>query len=264
MAHPDLESARLKRDRAHEHIEGLKTEQERWAKAHPEPFTWSLKDDVQPDRIIGVINTVERPPGYMSTMFGDCIHNLHSSLDHTAWQLFKHGTTPTLKPSQEHQIQFPIYNTLDEFNDNLIRRLSMGLRDVHEAIVRRYQPYQRGALAADHPFAILNRLSRTDKHRNINLTWWCASKATFEVTSRPIGCLIKDMNVLLDLFDPLDVDTPLFDVVVAGDRTLCRGMEVKTHLTYQISLEKGEWVHDTVSHIKTMVSDLLAEIDGVL
>jgi len=262
MTHPELESARLKLNRAREHIEGLKTEQERWAKDHPQPFAWRLQDDVEPDRILGLISQMDDPPGFMSTIVGDIVHNLRSSLDHITWQLVQHGTCTSLKPSDETQIQLPIYNTLPEFDANRKRRLP-GVLDVQETIVRRYQPYQRGVAAADHPFAILEVLSNTDKHRNIHLTFWCASKAAFEVTYQPVGCLIKEMVPLLNLHDPLKIDAPLF-FVRAADRTLCRGMKVEAKLTYQIAFQDGVWVHDRVSHIAQLASDLLAEIDGVL
>lgn len=263
MAHPDLESARLKRDRAREHIENLKTEQERWGKAHPQPFTWVLKEDVRPDRIVGVIDWVDEPPGYMSTVVGDIVQNLRSSLDHIAWQLVQHGTRVALKPREQQQVQFPIYSTLDEFNANRERRIP-GVLGVHESIVRRYQPYERGAaLAANHPFAVLEGLSNTDKHRNIHLTVWCGSKATFEETKRPLGCLIKEMVSVIDLYDPLKVGTQLFYVTVAN-RSHCRGIEVQAKLVYQIALEDGVWVHERVSQMEQLVSDLLAEVDGVL
>lgn len=210
-----------------------------------------------------MIGRLDDPPSFLGIILGDIVHNLRSALDHVTWQMVRHGRSPHLTPSQITQVQFPIHDSSIEFDNNRERRLR-GVGAVQESIVKRYQPYQRGARASDHPFALLQRLSNLDKHQDIHLTFWCASKAAFTVTSRPPGCLIAGMTSLLDLNDPLEVGTPLFHVTVSGDRSLCRGMLVESSFTYQIAFEDGAWVYNTTHHIEQLVSDLIAEIDGVL
>ena len=264
MTEPDLESARVKLNRAREHAQMLQAEQKVYFKGERQPFSSRLElDPDHGDRILGIVDTVEDPPAFFSAILGDAISNLRSALDHIAWQLFKHGRTPDLKPGQERRVQFPICDTVTEFDAEIGTRIPGIDTTVHESVVRRYQPYSRGRLAAGHPFAKLRELSNTDKHRNVHLTFWCASRAVFEISTHPAGCLIEGIHPLLDLNDPLKVETPLFYVVVA-DRSKCRGMYVQSRTSLSIAFDDGAWVHNTVSQIERMATDLLGEIEAVL
>lgn len=263
MTHPDLESARQKLARAQEHIEQLFAEQERWAEIRPHPYDVELRDDSSPDKILGVIGTLDQPPPFMSTILGDIVHNLRSTLDHVSWQLVKHGSAATLTKAEERQVQFPICETPESFEGELVRRLP-GVDDIHEAIVRRTQPFHRGVAATQHPFAVLRRLSNDDKHRSIHLTYWCASTASFTVREPPIGCRPTEMISLVNLYKPLAVGMPLFQVTVAGDRALCKGMYVDSRFVYQVAFDDGSWVNNTVRSAGALTSDLLDEIDRVL
>lgn len=175
----------------------------------------------------------------------------------------RHGAKPSLTTKEERQVQFPIYEDGDDFEANRERRLP-GILDFHDGIVRRYQPYQRRADPSSHPFAVLRDLSNGDKHQNIHLTFWCASKATFSVTSRSPGCLITQMVGLLDLNDPLETGRPLFTVTVASERSQCKGMQVESRFVYQAALEDGSWVYDTTRPIERLVAELIDEIARVL
>ena len=51
------------------------------------------------------------------------------------------------------------------------------------------------------------------------------------------------MISLVNLDKPLEVGMPLFQVTVAGDRELCRGMHVDSRFVYQIAFDDGSWVN---------------------
>lgn len=262
MTHPDLESARLKLDRAREHIEGLKAEHSRFFKYNPQPFSFGFQDDPQQNRILGIVTDIIDPNPFFSTILGDAIQNLRACLDHIAWQLYKHGTTPNLSREDEQKIQFPFCRTLPEFEPTLDERIP-GIGDVEKTIVSRYQPSTRGDDSANHPFARLNTLSRRDKHRNIHVTFWCSDRAAFRLKHVPNGCRAGEIVPLIDLNDPLQIDTELFAVSVDGPLNACLGMEVETKVRLGEAFEDGRWVHNSVSEMERLATDLLSELDRV-
>jgi hypothetical protein len=74
--------------RAHEHFERLKKEIHRLGSGefHPATFRTELKPDAK-DTFWTVVETATDPPLEISTIIGDVVHNLRSSLDHLVFEL---------------------------------------------------------------------------------------------------------------------------------------------------------------------------------
>jgi hypothetical protein len=113
-------------------------------------------------------------PVHWGLLLGDIVHNYRCSLDHLAWSLYKRGRTPNLTARQEQSVQFPIARDRQQFNRLVASRLPR-VRRADIASVRRYQPYLgRRRLIDQHVFAVLQDLSNADKHRVIQLGYWCS------------------------------------------------------------------------------------------
>lgn len=103
------------------------------------------------------VDWIADPPPILSVKLGDVVHNYRSCLDHIAWALVGRGKTPPplIDDFEQAGVYFPICSTRDEFNTclepvikkgRIVRRAKLpGVRLADSAIVRRYQPYQRGS-----------------------------------------------------------------------------------------------------------------------
>jgi hypothetical protein len=126
--------------------------------------------------ILRVVKIAEIPI-QCSPKLGDVVHNYRSCLDHVAWALVMRGRRPPhiLSESQANGVYFPICATREEFNRDvdLAKRPKKrpklpGVLRADTALVRRYQPYQRGKSRLHlHTLTILAALSNDDKHRTI-------------------------------------------------------------------------------------------------
>ena len=84
MTHPWI-GASLKMWRAAFHVEMLNAAIERFR----EPGTYELtsEDDPQTDERVWYAEIKRDAPNTWAPVIGDLLHNLHSALDHVAWQL---------------------------------------------------------------------------------------------------------------------------------------------------------------------------------
>lgn len=126
--------------------------------------------DPQSSNYIFYVKEVKEPPVLdWGCRMGDVLHNLHSALDHLAWQLaaFGLGREPTKEEAKS--ISCPIALTSNDFNSLAIIKI---LDPSHLATLRGLQPYQRGnrKRAEGHPLAIIKELSNIDKHRLVHIS----------------------------------------------------------------------------------------------
>ena len=155
-----LIGARLKLDRANEHLDAFEAEMGRYLDSD----IYMLVRDDKADGTVFHLWIKEEPPPRLSVILGDCVHNLRSSLDHIAWQLvLANGQTPGEDTS------FPIWDRPPR--DGVFSRKSCrGMSKDALALIERMQPYQAGENSTEHVLWFLRELSNTDKHRTLNLT----------------------------------------------------------------------------------------------
>jgi hypothetical protein len=264
MPNPDLEGARRKVDRAREYVAEIEAEHRRYFKRHPKPLRIGFDYDPHTQGLWVVVDEIAEPSPILPLIVGDLVHNLRSAVDHLAWQIVQHGNNSTLTPSKANQVQFPICDTLDQFNSEFKRGRLLGMGQVEETIIRRHQPYRRGTDARLHPLAQLRDLSNEDKHRNILIVYWAPQDLAME-PNRPLppGCRVLALSPGPDLGKPFKVKAKLGFLEVS-DLVKCRGVEMQTKGILSESFPDGQWVYASAEHMVNAVSELIAEIDAVL
>ncbi len=135
-------------DRAHEHLDDLDGE----ARACIERYRNGIARSIDAQRGLYLYNFGQlNPPDYrLGVLIGEVAHALRAALNHIAY---------ALAPTVEY-IQFPIF---DEG-----AKCSEALRDFppeSRKELRRWQPYNAGKHAHDHPLWIVHRLDIVEKHQ---------------------------------------------------------------------------------------------------
>jgi hypothetical protein len=158
-----LDGARIKIDRAKEHLDSLKGEIQRYIDCKPFEVPLEVKGDMT--RTCRPLVLRLEPPLRLSTIIGDCVTNLRASLDYIAWELAtKYAATP-LKSGQQKRVQFPITLTQQDFSK--VSGTADHLRNVCNipaaalTLIESVQPYHAGYELLKH----LNDLANEDKHR---------------------------------------------------------------------------------------------------
>lgn len=128
-------------------------------------------------------------PIEVSIICGEVVHQLRSCLDHLVWSMvLKAGNVPA------RNNQFPISKLSKTFmNDS--KNMLKGVPAVAQAKIEKIQPYN-SKTPEENYLGILNELSNTDKHRNLNII--AAVHVGFETVSvkgkMPQGVNIKGTN----------------------------------------------------------------------
>lgn len=158
---PSLDGAKLKLDRAREHLNSLGTEISLFLSR--EPYAAYVDMDEESREIRFGIEVRERPDARLSVVIGEILHNLRSCLDHAAWELVSHeGGTPHSRTS------FPIYLRPPGFDTELIstrRRVGalVGFNAGSVALLKSLQPFSTGEDTLS-PLWQLHELNNFDKH----------------------------------------------------------------------------------------------------
>jgi len=215
-----LDGVRLKLQRAEDHLYLFDREVKAWHDRKsiefiPEDHTESLSDARKhiglPPRDVPDLPSIHRsyrvkfntplPPEW-SIMLGDGIHNLRSSLDHLVWQL----ASKPLGTGASFVNEFPIYDTLTDFKKNSAQKLR-GVSAPTRTLIQNIKPYSGGGRVGDN-LVILNRLSRFDKHRVLNLVAIVPDSILVEpIKAGPVygaffhnvGIALKDGTVIADV-----------------------------------------------------------------
>lgn len=147
--------AQMKTDRASTHLKRL---QEALAEYRKNPFTITTQDDLERQR--HTWRLFMRPaPSEIPLSIGEFAYSLRSALDHLAWQLaLLSGGTPSPKTA------FPIHRDETPKSEDRFRQLTWDVPCEAAKIIRRFQPYQRGADFHSHPLWQLSQLCNLDKH----------------------------------------------------------------------------------------------------
>lgn len=159
-----LDGVKLKIVRAEEHLRFLDQEIGRYLESDPFEFVKELdgKD------ICIVLRIKRQPDPYLSTIIGDCLHNLRSSLDHLLWQLLIWPLPPKVNPKQ---LSFPIFIDEGKYGDALNKNgLPRCVTESALAIIERLQPYHARENAQWHALWFIHELSNRDKHVMLHIT----------------------------------------------------------------------------------------------
>lgn len=155
MAEPSLADSRAKLCRARDHLAALEAETKKHWKRRP--YDLSIEGDVDTGEYVVSLRPREPPKEY-GLIIGDVIANLRGALDYLVYALaWLDSGFP------QEQTQFPIADTLEQFESTKARRLK-GLSPAHVAAIEALQPYNGGDWLAR-----LRDLSNTDKHMHLSL-----------------------------------------------------------------------------------------------
>jgi hypothetical protein len=172
-----LDEILTKFERAHEHLNILNKEIERFIKGKPCGHTSKRepKGECEYDVIVRVqIKTP--PPIRLSVIIGEILYHIRSALDHLVYQLtLANGVTDE---KILDSCEFPIFDKPTKFT--LTRKSGerdpksglykmRGVDAMAQAIIEGLQPYHSGANITTHPLWVLHQLCNIDKHRRLCL-----------------------------------------------------------------------------------------------
>jgi hypothetical protein len=172
-----LHSAEVKLRRANLHASTTEREARRFLDKHSAPAV-EVKEKADSgllrigdtvDLILAFVEGATYPdlPESFPARFGDAVQNYRAALDHLAWQLVKHGSTP--KPKNPAAVQFPIYTRESDFRAKLATRLP-GVSKAPGGpcdFIHFAHEYRRGK-AQNALLLLLAKLSNDDKHRTLH------------------------------------------------------------------------------------------------
>lgn len=149
-------------ERANQHIEELYGQAK--AVIESKDYGYWIERDLKSGEqtiILDGIREFSIPPA-LSIIAGEVVHQLRSSLDHVVCGLVicNGGTV-----NRGHQ--FPIVQVATEYN-SVAKKVTKGISPVALVAIEKLQPYH-SSVPREHPLSILNELSNTDKHRNLNI-----------------------------------------------------------------------------------------------
>lgn len=259
MADP-LYSARVKWRRANLHATSTEREARRFLNKHPAP-TVEVKPKEEPrvlkfgdivDLVIAFNESATYPelPESFPARFGDAIQNYRAALDHLAWQLVKHGSTP--EPKNPSAVQFPIYTREKDYRAKLATRLpgvSKGPCDfIHFA-----HEYRRGK-AQNALLLLLAKLSNDDKHRTLHTAVAALHGAHHQASftnCRPIA--FENPSVPPSIKPGAEIAH--LRVVVTGPNA---EVEVEPKLTVYIALEGWTNAFDVLKQMRGEIGAILS------
>jgi hypothetical protein len=151
-----VSSANLKLARANRHIRDLENLCEAFIAENPHRLV--CENDPKNRMAFVRVVVTKQIPMEASTIIGDALHNLRSSLDHLAAIAIRHaGNQPT------RETQFPVGGTPADLEAAIPRKLH-GASDAFIRFVREAKPYRDGGDGVVFP---LSRLDNLDKHDSI-------------------------------------------------------------------------------------------------
>lgn len=159
VGHP-LRGPLLKLARAKKHFATLREGGEAFLKTEPWGWREEVEDYAGRKREYEVYAWVnEEPSVELGLIAGDVVQNLRAALDQLIW-----GNSAGDK--RDNQTAFPIYVTQAEYRSGAPAKIK-GISESGLPFIEKWQPFQWGARASEHPLAMLQRLSNTDKHRTL-------------------------------------------------------------------------------------------------
>jgi hypothetical protein len=174
------ESVYLKLARAKEHTAALKAEIAKFGEVRPVAIATEINEDRRKVAIKTVV--LRGAPVTWSLVFGECIHDLRTALDHLAYALPRSFLAD---PKWEDSSQFPICDTRTKFKRQLSR-----MEGMHPDTVRALdaaQPYFGRDQPEGQGLWYLRKFSNLDKHRLSPVVVHALVRGTFEDPVVPTG-----------------------------------------------------------------------------
>lgn len=252
----EFDSAWLKWGRAVTHAEALEAELVRFGdELRKQPVArFKTAYDSKRHGFPYVIVEVTHFPPILRLLLGDAVQEFRAALDHLAWALVQSGrSVGALKDRQLRSIYFPITSTNEEFNEAVRTRLpGVGRREI--AIIRRFQPYRRGKTAGPwHAFALLQRMSNDDKHREIQDLWLVASPPQWHVETR--DCMVTRIRDSPDRSLQVGAELAFVQVRKTG---IDPGIEVRgefsAYPSFGNDVRVDQWVNATATGVQKLLS----------
>lgn len=169
MSHP-MASCWAKIERANENIHNLRDEQSEFIRSYLSSYGLRREYDPEAQELVvkAVGDDIEINPRF-SVLIGEIVHNLRSSLDHVVYALATQGKPPTVHDEPwTKEISFPVLIKTPKKGKKFEAACHAKIKCVPGravATLESLQPYRDGRAAEDHPLAILQDFSNTDKHR---------------------------------------------------------------------------------------------------
>jgi len=169
----DLQSWRLKLQRAQDHLSDIHKETRRYTNSHPYDVERRIKGSRQEKRWDYIVHITEEPRIDTALLFGDFVHNLRSAIDHIFWACI---------PSKERgtHTSFPIETddpwrvnaegafVFDKKRRERFSQQTRGMDDEAVTIVKDLQPYKFPE-PANMALAMISAFDNADKHKRLIL-----------------------------------------------------------------------------------------------
>jgi hypothetical protein len=199
---PDLMPVFRKIDRSREHLEALQDSAKRFFDEHGDSI-YRLHGESNSQRtkhLLRVELLRPLPTVEWGVIVGDAVHCLRTALDQLVF---------TLSLDPDDNAAWPVCRTEKEWVTKAPAML-WGVPKPLIAAIDRSQPYHRGNAANEHPLAILNSLSNTDKHKFIPVVALVPDDPEWELISTQgmeshgevrlkAGRLLEDGAVVLEI-----------------------------------------------------------------
>lgn len=171
-----LAGAIEKFNRSKEHFDLLGSEMDAFFNSEPRPYGSLGEFDANAGEWVERFQVIEPPPLRLGAIFGDCVHNLRSSLDHLMWQVtLLDGGVP------DRNTQFPVARRARAQFEEMADRRIPGLSPKHRAMVEQVQPYHASTERGTHFLALLTDLDNVDKHQIVTPTFNCMGTDANEI-----------------------------------------------------------------------------------
>jgi hypothetical protein len=154
-----------KLERADEHLEALDAEIADFLDGNPHSVIYEV-DPQTGQKVARFKVHRDLPARRWGLMFGDCVHNMRSGLDHLAWALSR--------PEPPDRTEFPIFHEREKFESTSPRGGLYKIRGIKDpkarAIIEAVQPcYSDRPTKTSHHLWSLQELSNIDKHQVLHL-----------------------------------------------------------------------------------------------
>lgn len=204
--HPAFVSAWQRLLWSDEHFDSLRSDLMAFDKGKPYKAVDHHSDDFTEHRVCVEVDDPE-VIGRWGLIFGDCIHNMRSALDHAIYGIavYQGGVDP---PRRHRTLMFPILKCAADFNQQGEWRIE-NLSDLVQGVVRVSQPYKRLGQPVDRAFlGRFNEFDVSDKHRLIRLATMRLDVAKMDIEGMYPG-LTMDFH---SSDGPLELGEPFFTI----------------------------------------------------
>ncbi len=163
-----LSSARLKLERAREHLDVLTAEIDHFTASRP--YEVVHEDDANTGEQLLYAVPVQRPDPALGLVLGDLVHDLSAALDHAIYGLSVTHAERPLSERARRSLGYPIHLDGHEFERQGRPKLRF-LPAQLQAVIVADQPFQGPTDTArlNHPLEVLRELWNADKHRSLLL-----------------------------------------------------------------------------------------------